>query len=358
MQRFLDDSLDVDPSNTQDWNFLYESHKSIVMSSDGWPQTDSEDKNLDGNENKKQAKEQQQPTSSKGAAGGGGGGGEGGGKDSHLAQSQDQSGNSTTPEIEDEVAQIYGSTWLRRKDSADMYGQTNSFVKKSSSVPKCERHVLVECAFWCQECSVAICLKCVQNAHRGHSFLLLDSIIDYKVKEAIYRLDFLKKNMSYVESNIVACQNEIDFHNNQVKLFIRRQRECNEIRELPNVFTEHMSELKNMANGLTHEVDEKILSKVLKVLQKTDDDFFWVKSTLKSPTVKTLPYSMQTQRFKFTVNPCTLSAFRLFKKKENNLLATKISCHPIEKPDKPDSKKSKWEVKADFKCDEQSPQSD
>ena len=105
---------------------------------------------------------------------------------------------------------------------------------------------------------------------------------EYKVKEALYRLEFLQKNMKVVEHNIKCCQDEIEYHNSLSNLYRLRQAECRDICDLPNYFKPHLESLKNVGNGVQDaSVDIDVLANLLKLLQKSDDDVFWIRSKLK-----------------------------------------------------------------------------
>ena len=151
-------------------------------------------------------------------------------------------------------------------------------IEKGPIVPKCDAHPVNDCKFWCNACVLAICLQCVDEDHQTHKFELLKSVLKQKVEKSLERLNVLKNGMNKVDDNIDQCNKQEIFSNRCIGKSRKFKAGCESLKSIPPIYEEHLKSLQAFAEGdESAEVDRKILGSFLKLLHKTDRDFFDMK---------------------------------------------------------------------------------
>ena len=152
-------------------------------------------------------------------------------------------------------------------------------IEKGPIVPKCDAHPVNDCKFWCNTCVLAICWLCVDEDHQTHKFELLKTVIKQKVEKSLKRLNVLMEGMKKVDDNIDQCIKQEIFGNRCIGKSRKIKAGCESIKSIPPIYEKHVESLREFAEGDdSAEVDREVLASVLKLLHKTDRDFFEVEN--------------------------------------------------------------------------------
>nr|XP_022341353.1 uncharacterized protein LOC111135510 isoform X2 [Crassostrea virginica]XP_022341354.1 uncharacterized protein LOC111135510 isoform X2 [Crassostrea virginica] len=141
------------------------------------------------------------------------------------------------------------------------------YRKQRVSVEKCKHHPTRNIDIFCQECQIALCLKCFTKEHQGHKFDDLEEI--YAEKYALWQGEF-SKIQKYFLPTTQALKNDIEEDVTEIKKIMESIRTSMnaEAESLKNLVDEVTSEKKNHTHTM-----EKSLLKMLKSQETTYDDY-------------------------------------------------------------------------------------
>nr|XP_022341340.1 uncharacterized protein LOC111135501 isoform X2 [Crassostrea virginica]XP_022341341.1 uncharacterized protein LOC111135501 isoform X2 [Crassostrea virginica] len=141
------------------------------------------------------------------------------------------------------------------------------YRKQRLSVEKCKHHPTRNIDIFCQECQIALCLKCFTKEHQGHKFDDLEEI--YAEKYALWQGEF-SKIQKYFLPTTQALKNDIEEDVTEIKKIMESIRTSMnaEAESLKNLVDEVTSEKKKH----THTMEKKLL-KMLKSQETTYDDY-------------------------------------------------------------------------------------
>ena len=146
---------------------------------------------------------------------------------------------------------------------------------------KCDEHSINDCQFWCNDCSLAICMQCADGSHQKHHLQLLQNVLRTKLQESISQINHFRANRHYVVKGISECDDNIAYYKSCIEAAQRRKQEFKEIEYWMDCFY-FSSQMKKFVDGKTEslsDIEGEILGKVLKILQKSDDQHLKGKSS-------------------------------------------------------------------------------
>ncbi|XP_022341340.2 uncharacterized protein LOC111135501 [Crassostrea virginica] len=141
------------------------------------------------------------------------------------------------------------------------------YRKQRLSVEKCKHHPTRNIDIFCQECQIALCLKCFTKEHQGHKFDDLEEI--YAEKYALWQGEF-SKIQKYFLPTTQALKTDIEEDVTEIKKIMESIRTSinAEAESLKNLVDEVTSEKKKHTHTM-----EKSLLKMLKSQETTYDDY-------------------------------------------------------------------------------------
>ncbi|XP_078311977.1 uncharacterized protein LOC111135531 [Crassostrea virginica] len=141
------------------------------------------------------------------------------------------------------------------------------YRKQRLSVEKCKHHPTRNIDIFCQECQIALCLKCFTKEHEGHKFDDLEEI--YAEKYALWQGEF-SKIQKYFLPTTQGLKNDIEEDVTEIKKIMESIRTSMnaEAESLKNLVDEVTSEKKKHTHTM-----EKSLLKMLKSQETTYDDY-------------------------------------------------------------------------------------
>nr|XP_022341355.1 uncharacterized protein LOC111135511 [Crassostrea virginica]XP_022341356.1 uncharacterized protein LOC111135511 [Crassostrea virginica]XP_022341358.1 uncharacterized protein LOC111135511 [Crassostrea virginica] len=141
------------------------------------------------------------------------------------------------------------------------------YRKQRLSVEKCKHHPTRNIDIFCQECQIALCLKCFTKEHQGHKFDDLEEI--YAEKYALWQGEF-SKIQKYFLPTAQGLKNDIEEDVKEIKKIMESIRTSMnaEAESLKNLVDEVTSEKKKYTHTM-----EKSLLQMLKSQETTYDDY-------------------------------------------------------------------------------------
>ena len=118
------------------------------------------------------------------------------------------------------------------------------YRKQRLSVEECKQHPTRNIDIFCQECQIALCLKCFTKEHQGHKFDDLEEI--YAEKYALWQGEF-SKNQKYFLPTTQGLKTDIEEDVREIK------KKMESIRTSKNAEAES---LKNLVDEVTSENKE------------------------------------------------------------------------------------------------------
>ncbi|XP_078310241.1 uncharacterized protein LOC111135535 [Crassostrea virginica] len=141
------------------------------------------------------------------------------------------------------------------------------YRKQRLSVEKCKHHPTRNIDIICQECQIALCLKCFTKEHQGHKFDDLEEI--YAEKYALWQGEY-SKIQKYFLPTTQGLKTDIEEDVKKIRKIMESIKTSMnaEAESLKNLVDEVTSEKKKQAHTM-----EKSLLKMLKSQETTYDDY-------------------------------------------------------------------------------------
>ena len=134
----------------------------------------------------------------------------------------------------------------------------------------CEHHPKEICKFFCNTCSISICIECI-TCHCGHHFVKLDESVNYVKMKNLEAENVIKK---IIEKN-EAVKNEIEDTGLKFKATLD-----NELQKIDNEFQEIFVILNNRKEELKNKYRDMIVSEIQKALEDQTQKIFKIDSVL------------------------------------------------------------------------------